>query len=147
MNRIGVMSLLLITLFMSGCEDKKMLGEILDGEHKLHKMVESVKINSNLSGGFFLVAGGIDQSTTEEIIIRFSWQMNDDTYAISSLPIEKIRINLDNEVTIPTIKFNWSYKIVDFTDTQEIIDYCVDSAVVTVKPDDWPIQINLPLNG
>jgi hypothetical protein len=70
--------------------------------------------------------------------------MNDGMFAISSLPIEKIRIRLDNSITSPTIRFKWQSSTTEHV--QQLMDYYVDYAIVTVKESEWPINIKLPLS-
>ena len=75
--------------------------------------------------------------------------MNDGTYAISSLPLEKIRVKLDKEATTPTIKFKWHpwHGNRGTPQVQYLMDYHVIYALITAKEGDWPIQVNLPLNS
>jgi hypothetical protein len=75
--------------------------------------------------------------------------MNDEqTWAISSLPLEQFRVRFDDKAAVPTIQFNLKPNrtqcVVD--SMQEIMNDCVEYAVLTVRPEDWPTQIDLPLN-
>ena len=122
---------------------------ILKGEHELRKMAERVETASRVSGSFFLVVGDFTATTKTKVLIKFAWKMNDGrTYAISSLPLEKIRVEPDEKVMTPTIKFRWRpYPILNNTpQPQELMDDYVVYAVITAREEDWPIQINLPLN-
>ena len=149
MKRTSMALVLLTGLFMAGCEQPppppSQAEQILKGEHKLRKMVERTETNSNISGGFFLFVGALSGGTTTSMLVKFAWEMNDGTYALSSLPLEKIRIKLDEDITTPTIKFRWGPSNHPQT-LQRLIDSNVLYAVITAKESDWPIQVNLPLN-
>ena len=147
--RISVAIVLLAGFFMTGCSEQlprppSQAEQILGGEHKLRKMIERTGTNSNISGGFFLFAGALNGGTTTNVLVKFAWEMNDGTYAISSLPLEKIRVKLDEKVATPTIKFRWGSD--NTSDVQHLMDQHVLYAVITARESDWPVQVNLPLN-
>jgi len=119
--------------------------QILKGEHKLQKMAEQTEVNSKTSASFFLIMGDINTATKTTLSTKFAWEMNDGTYAVSSLPLEKIRVKIDEKVTMPTIKFRWARSF-HKGDLQQLMDNSVSYAVVTVKESDWPVQVNPPLN-
>ena len=76
--------------------------------------------------------------------------MNDGTYAISTLPIEKIRVKFDNNVTTPTVDFDSGkirYEWENNSDLEYVINHYVNYAILTVRESDWPSQINLPFNN
>lgn len=151
MRIIGAMLVFLVGIFTISCAEKPELPsqaeQILKGEHKLRKMVERSENNSKISGNFFLIFGGLDGSTTTKVLIKFAWEMNDGTYALSSLPLEKIRVKLDEKATEPTIKFRWQrWNEYRTAQIQELMDYYVLYAVLTVREGDWPIKVGLPLN-
>ncbi|MDP3947637.1 MAG: hypothetical protein Q8Q41_03035 [bacterium] len=153
---IGVaVAMVFAGLFVAGCADKgpeppSKAQAILEGEHKLRKMVERTDAKTSTSGGFFLFVGGFDSSAKTSVTVKFAWQMNDGTYAISSLPLEKIRVKLDDGAAVPTIKFRWlpydSYRRTT-PRVQELMDRFVLYAVVTARERDWPVHIQLPLNN
>lgn len=120
----------------------------MKGEHKLRKMVERTETNPRISGTFFLIVGELNVSTTTRTLVKFAWEMNDGIYALSSLPLEKIRVKLDEEATTPTIKFRWRpWRMKNVTpQIQDLMDLYVLYAVLTVRESDWPVQVNLPLN-
>lgn len=131
------------------------LKSVFGGEHELKKMLPLVK-NSETKGyinGFFLfgfgsINGEINQK--EELTITFSWKMSDGTYALTTLPIRKIRVNTDNIVNKPYITFIYyineerKYSTIDVYDS----DLAKNIAYVTIycNEKDWPTDINLPLN-
>lgn len=77
--------------------------EILKGEHHLRKMAERVDVNSKISVSFFLFVGDVNGTSSTAVSVKFVWRMNDGTYAISSLPIEKICVKLDEKAIEPSI--------------------------------------------
>lgn len=120
---------------------------MLKGNHELRKMKDFVGVTSSSSASFFLIMGDQSQESKTEVCVKFSWKMNDGTYAISSLPIEKFRIKLDSTATTPSIKFRWiRYDSNHIAQTQELMDGYVCYAVLIIREEDWPTEIKLPLN-
>ncbi len=119
-------------------------GKILQGEHQLRKMMELIGSESRASGGFFLFVGSYSSETKQSVSVKFAWRMNDGTYAISSLPIEKIRVRLVKDIRTPTIKFRWSQGYGN--EIQDWMDNHVVYAVITCKEEHWPTEVQLPLS-
>jgi len=122
------------------------IGPILSGEHQLRKITERIEQKSQVSGGFFIFVGGISSSSEAKVSVKFAWKMNDGIYAISSLPLEKIRVRIDNRQENPTISFCYSKDDRGHWELQEIMRYFVNYAIITVKDSDWPVKIQMPLN-
>lgn len=151
MKMMSVVLVFLVGLLAVGCTCPPQVEKILRGEHKLRKMTERMDVNSGISGGFFLFAGSLSGSTETTASVKFAWEMSDGTYAISSLPLEKIRVKLDEKAIVPTIKFNWEELGLygsgsQAMEIQNLMDRHVHYAVVTIRESDWPVQVNLPLN-
>ncbi len=127
---------------------KKSLTEaLLGGEHRLRKMVERTEVNSSTSASFFLIVGSLDSQVSTSVNLKFSWEMNDGTYAISSLPMEKFRVKIDESATTPTIKFRWApFRRLGTPQVQDLMDNNVLYALLTVRESDWPVKVDLPLN-
>jgi hypothetical protein len=108
--------------------------------HQLRKMfvkdetvTEKEPGRGSVSGGFFLFLGGVGgeyQEGTERTYVtthvRLAWEIENSLYVISTLPLDKIRIKLTEEVNPPTIAFfldeNWINQI-----------YAVQGAIVENK--------------
>jgi hypothetical protein len=119
----------------------------LAGKHQLRQMGSQRETHGNLSGGYFLFAGGISGGTDTQVVVKFAWLTPEGYYAISSLPLEKFRIKIDETATSPIIEFGqnehcWEY----LPHVQNIFDSCVPYAMVTAKSADWPMSIELPLS-
>lgn len=146
--------MLSIVLLFSGCtidlaDPKASDAEtILKGTHPLRRMVPTEETNSNLSGGYFLFYAEIKGETQTSQLVKFAWLMNDGiSYSISSLPLEKIRVQFNDTISVPTIRYRWKWASQGLEDIQLYMDNFVHYAVVTVREEDWPVQINLPLNN
>lgn len=188
--------LILATAFMAGCSQgyyKNPLDEVkpfYETPHQLRKMFvqeEEVTIREpsrgSVSGGFFLFAGGISGDYKEGTTIkyqvthvRFAWEIKDNTYIITTLPLEKIRIKLVEKSDAPTVSFfldefmvNQKLEQVRYgksgeAETQAIEDKLgrflrnyynpheafaqyLEYAIFTVVDGDWPLNINLPTVG
>lgn len=149
MRRIASQLVTLGVIFavISGCQGEQRdspAALILQGEHQLRKVVERVESKSSFSGGFFLFVGIMEGNTESYSKVRFAWQMNDGTYALSSLPMDRVRVKIDNSVATPTIKFRWVKTQITRIDT--LMAYYVTYALVTCKDSDWPVNIRMPLN-
>ena len=125
MNRNLIIFAVFSTLIFSGCgrngpnpytsEVKK----FYESPHKLRKMFNredkvTVKTPSegHLKGGFFLLIGGVSGSykeggTTEYVAtnVRFAWEVKDNTYAVITVPIDKVRVKITEKVEVPTVAF------------------------------------------
>lgn len=121
---------------------------LLSGKHVLRKMFTGAETSNSVSGGYFMflgVGGGSAQSDTKRVsTVQFAWKMNDDTYAISSLPLEKIRIRFSDKATTPIIEFVYTKTSVH--DLVWLMENTVNYAVVTIKESDWPTDVRLPMS-
>lgn len=91
-----------------------------EAAHNLRKMFnkeESVTVKTpsegSMSGGFFLFLGIIDGSykegtTVEHNItyVRFAWEFADSTYAIASVPLDRVRVRIVEKIEVPTVSFS-----------------------------------------
>lgn len=148
MNRIVKLASVLFVALLAACspheQNPSTADPILRGEHLLRKMVNRTETESRVSAGFFLVVGDVGATTSTSVSVKFAWKMNDGIYAISSLPLEKIRIQVDEKADVPTMKFRWQRCYTK--ELQELMNRCVLYALVTAREKDWPVQISLPLN-
>ena len=144
--RTAILSIIIASIAGSSYADST-VGVVLKGEHQLRKMTSTVTDESKIDGGFFLFVGGISGSKKQEIRVYFSWKMNDGTYAISSLPIEKFRVKFDENKDKPSIKFRWKAAYTNPDSVQTIMDYFVLYALITCKESDWPYDVTLPLEN
>lgn len=127
------------------------LNQIFSGEHELRKMKNFSSIDSKAGSSFFLFSGNLSAESKGRVYIIFSWKMNDGTYAISRLPIERFRIKLVQTESTPIVKYKWRpYQgfMVNVTDNlQEVMDYYINYALLIINEKDWPEDIGLPLNS
>jgi len=160
---MSVLFLALGLLFAAvGCSEqppqKTSVQKFFEGEHIIQKMMPFISQEGHISGSgaFFLFAGAASitgqQSTKYEV--KFAWKSNeDDTFVISSFPLEKIRVKLNPGAKYPVV----SFKIYQGTEDgsalmshgygqQEVIDRgYIEYALITVRPEDWPLHIQMPL--
>jgi len=140
----------LLGLNACGPQSKRIsVNDILQGEHQLRKMGQLIGSEEKNKQSLFLVVYNQSESKKTAIFIKFAWKMNDSTYALSSLPIEKVRIKLVKNITAPTVKFKWHNCYLDTDDAnliQKIIDRYSYYALITVNETDWPTDISLPMN-
>lgn len=138
----AVLALCGVMAFLGGCSEHPSMAEaILGGSHPLRKMTTVDRTREHAYSGLFFFS----YSGTSNRMVTFSWLMNDGTYAISTLHIEEMRVQLDPKASQPTIKFRWT--ALDNNIPQYLMDNSVRYAVVTVRPEDWPVDVQLPLNA
>jgi hypothetical protein len=142
----------LLSCLLLGCEQQpSRYGLMLAGAHKLRKMQE--RENDRMSfGGFFVFGVGAVGGRGETVtMIKFAWQTPDGIYAISSMPIEKIMVRISETAEVPTIEFyHPGYTRIGSScnsmELQEVIDNRIGYAVITCREQDWPTDVQLPLN-
>lgn len=159
--------------------------------HQLRKMFTKDEVISekspsegHLSGRLFLLfgdaSGSFKGSSEKKYVVtyvRFAWEIMDNTYTISTLPIDKIRIKLVENYEKPTVSFfldrflinkdiktlnekfrvrslieenveNGPLRIIrNYFNTHEAFDKYLGYVVFTVKSEDWPTNVNLPINS
>lgn len=143
---VTVATLMAILFLGLACNYQSYIDKIFQGEHRLRKMAEWTDSSGQISGSFFLIFGQIKGSLENSMEMRFAWEMNDGSYAISSIPIEKVRVRMDENAETPTIKFHWTRGTILDDDLQGFIDRSVTYVLITVKESDWPVDIILPMN-
>lgn len=143
------------------------------GDHALRKFVTSQsrpeQVTRQESHWWFLIVGAggkkdimVGKQHLEDVKIVFYWQLHDGTYGISELPLRDIRVEIDSTVTNPMIRFeleqtsDYYYRseyyrdrtLADLTKSHvgEMVNNHVAYAVLRVRAEDWPINVQLPLN-
>lgn len=126
---VSIMGLMVVTVQNGQAgEDsyKKTMMGIFGGEHQLQKLIEK-----------------------KELGIRLSWKGNSGEYISSSLPHHKIRVILDDGITMPTITFHWRPfgRIMIMTNhvplVEELIEEWIDYATVRIRSSDWSMQVKI----
>ncbi len=99
----------------------------------------------------WFIFGSAKAESGPEARVYFSWPLGDESYTISSLPIERIRVRTD-ERDRPSIHFNLrpscTGKVMEarrFETLQDGIDSCVAYATITCAVKDWQPSVQMPL--
>lgn len=130
--------ILLITLIaLAGCNNETPLGQMLRGEHQIRAITTDKDLQGNISGAYFLFVGQMSGDVSTITKLRFAWLGNDGNYIISDIPVNKIRIKIDNSKEIPTVKFKW---IGCFRTDTESFDKYLLYALIICKEKDMPQQ-------
>lgn len=140
--------LVLLILLLNSCAKPRETWreELFSGEHKLKRLTNLTGKETTLSGGFFLFVGSLAAKTKESCLVKFAWQLNNGSYAISSLPLEQIRIRLIKEIKPPTVKFRWKKSGHLGWPLQDNIDTCIIYAEITVQERNWQSEYEYPLD-
>ncbi len=80
--------------------------------NKREKIVTKTPSEGSMSGGFFLFIGGIGGSYKEGTTIehnityvQFAWDIANSTYAITNVPLDKVRVRIVDKIEVPTVAF------------------------------------------
>ena len=112
----------------------------LQGTHELRRFMVKNEYSATMQGSFFFVGGSISGEAGKSLMVTCSWKGNNGDYNITTIPYNKIRVHIDEAVTVPTIKFCWiGSKYFTSVDPNESIVY----AVVTCREKDFPSAITL----
>jgi hypothetical protein len=176
----------LVVLALSGCgrygtDPASEVQAFYGSQHQLRKMfcnpeVKTEPAKGELSGGWFLFMGGVDGKYTGEkqyvvTNIRFAWEIENNTYTITTLPLNRVRVKLDETVKAPTVSFmvdgnaitkaylshsskascgeeyynEFKRSVTDYYSPHKVFNKYLQYIVITVRPEDWPNDINLPM--
>lgn len=136
----ALLSISLSVLLLTGCHSKpeqeqmSSNGKELQGLHLLRQIATVTSTSSHLSGSYFLIAGSITADSVNETNVTFAWQGNDGVYRFQTLPLSKVRIQIDQHIGTPFVKFRWA------SWPQGQIVY----AVIGANPKDWPEDLAIP---
>lgn len=111
--------LVLALVLFTSCEpmvDKNLKSSKLE----LRQLVQETTTESKTTASFFLISGSY-KSNTEEVITIKVFAKVEGRYRFIDIPIEKIRIVIDNELQKPTLEIEYFYRE-KATDT-EVVDY------------------------
>lgn len=146
MKILKLLSVLLVILCIS-CKDYGK--EVLEGKHELRRFDSYTHSEDydRTSAGFFLFFGSYksEKGTYSEARVKFAWKDNNGAYVISSLPISRIRVNIDSLITTPYVTFK-SQNCKGCND-----EYYVDLNPMTrvvymtvyCKEEDFPYRVNI----
>jgi len=134
--------------FLEGCG--------LFGEHPLERFVAADSLGGSAHGTFFFASGSINAEIKSFQSLSFAWQPGDDRIIISSLPMEKIVVVIDESKACPTIRFKFlidSY--LDETDCMiirvnpniVITPEFIAHATIRINSSDLEKEIYLPFQG
>ena len=140
--------LLFLSMFLVGCMGP--MPDHMKGEHKLRKMVEVIGQKGEISGGFFLLSGAFTGSSEVKRTITFAWYNSySDAYVISTMDIEHVMVKIA-DVSTPTVRFIFTRSDIytdEMNDPFYIFRRYVRYIRITCKAEDWPVDVQMPLNN
>lgn len=164
--------LLALSIFVTGCSNSSAAVDVsqlqtpgeyyLGGKHELRKFNDDTKVTHHEGGWWFILIGGSGKKDVVDAKIAIWWKMNDGTYGLSRIALEDLRIKLDETATTPYLEFAQRYNHDEFFKDHDLKDYTPDAnpgataddliriyanhVILTVRPEDWPIELHLPQN-
>lgn len=90
---------------------------------ELRQLVKTTDTKSESHSSFFLIMGSYNESTTQEITIKVFANI-DGAYRFISMPIEKVRINIDNSLIKPNMQLEYSFR--STLDDKTVLDWFAD---------------------
>lgn len=139
--------------------DGKELNKVFEGMHELKAMAysgTSSKSSGSISGFFIFGFGGIGGSVESSSFptVSFAWKDNRsgaNDYIISTLPLNKIRIKINDKIQKPYVLFRWTTKsYVDknyISSLEEAIIKNILYVVINCREEQWNPQIKIPLGN
>lgn len=128
MNKILI--LMICVLFINCLNDsyvsESMNCNFFKGNHELLSLSNYDKQHSSSSGGVFLVFGS--WKSENEIIqgVKYTWKNNNGEYMLSTLPVDRVRLVIDDTYVNPYVKFRWQgCNYMRESDWQSYIEYAV----------------------
>lgn len=132
----------------------------LFGEHQLERHKIDSNLKGSFSGSFFLASGGISGEIGSYDYLKFAWRTQGNRIIVSSLPLNKIVVVIDETQKTPTIKFKFKLTILydhyrlgkltnegaDFNQNVFIDSQYISYAVVRINSEDLEKEIYLPFN-
>ena len=99
--------LLLAVVFLSCNEVSDYKENRLSGVFPLRQLVQKKEINSSSSGNFFLFFASYHSSQNNIDYIKMFAKVSGN-YRLISVPIEQIRVNINDSLTIPTLQVKYN---------------------------------------
>lgn len=121
--------------------DVSKTGELLQGEHLLRRFKVKTTTDQRWSGSYFLIGGSAGGGTFTQTDVSFSFQLPDSTYAMATLPFQRIRVKLDSTITEPFVTFRWNRSSVE--SISYIMRREVQYMVVHCKEEDFPMDVQI----
>lgn len=148
---------LILLICLSACNgpedyttyNNRLAGQYSAKERPLRKMRQSISQNSTLSGSAFFLfgfgGGNITGQSKSEPTVTFAYLDDDGSYRILTLPFDCIRIRL-KQTKDPTIRIlvKWQTGMQGFTEYD--IKDCVIGVEIQCREEDWPIDVELPMD-
>lgn len=101
---VGLLPYALYDIEVTRKEARATAQAVLGGEHQLKKMTTRAGLNGRISGSYFLFGESVSGSLNESSGVTFSWPLDDGTYAISTLPVEMIRVKIDQKADVRSLR-------------------------------------------
>lgn len=101
------------------------LGAILAGDHLVRK-------------ASIVRAGGVASVT-------FMWRLNDGSYSVNSVPLEKVRVRYEAGAVNPSIRFRWGASNGMGEGLQKKIEQHVIYVLLTCREEQWPPDAIVPV--
>lgn len=98
-----IVSALMLTLLISCAKNG---GKKVTSKLELRQLVQETKSEKKTSGYYFLIGGEYKSSETKNTVIKVFAKVNG-RYRLIQMPIDEIRINIDDKVTTPNIQIEY----------------------------------------
>lgn len=97
--------ILLIAVFTS-CMESEKHKTLKSSEFVLRQLIKDTETIKHASGSFFLIGGGYHQSEYKRTYVQVFAKVND-RYRLIEMPIEDVRISIDNKLKTPTVQVEY----------------------------------------
>lgn len=139
---INLAKLLLALVLLTSCEpmiDKKMKSSKLE----LRQLVQETETKKTAYAYYFLITGSYGQSEEKITTVKVFAKV-ENRYRLIEMPIDEIRIAIDNKLTTPNIEIEYTSKV-KFNDEELISKVWITKVYVINCPEHYLPQKLLPI--
>lgn len=110
---------------------------------ELRQLIQKETTTTNSHGSYFLIGGSYNSETKHEEWVKVFAKV-DTTYRLISIPLNDIRINVDNNLITPSLKISYvKFKLTD----NDVVDYpYTDKLYIISCPEKYLPEKLLPIN-
>lgn len=98
--------LLVLCAISMSCEPVEKSKDLLTSKLELRQLVKQTTTKEEAQGSYFFITGGFSQTSEQETTIQVFAKV-DSMYRLIEIPIERVRINIDNTLLKPNLQVTY----------------------------------------
>ena len=123
--------------------NQKLINQYFTGEHSLRRLAAKQQFSGQFAGEYFMFGGGhINGQGQTYSTVQFAWTYEPGMWTITELPLDRVKVNIKQDVDHPTITFfmhgaDDSANNGDW-DVNGLAAQYTAYVVITCRDSDWP---------